>query len=191
MQPTDAPRIGPLPEDQWDEDLAALVNQRWTEKPGQDPPSPQNLFRTLARHRELFRVWGEFGRVVLNSQLPARDRELLVLRSAWLTQGRFEWAHHEPLARSLGITAEEIQRIVAGPEEPGWDELDATLLRAVDELHETGRLSDATWAVLRPRYDDEQLIEIPVIVGQYHLVAYLTNSLGIAPSDRLPSLPTP
>src|SRR5262249_32166455 len=147
-------------------------------------------FRTFARHPELFRVWGDFGRTVLNCVLPARERELLVLRIAWLTRCRFEWAYHEPLVRRLGMTTVDIRRVLDGPDAPGWDEKEATLLRATDELHATGGLSDKVWAALSSWYDDRELIEIPVIVGQYQLVAYLTNSLRIAPDPRLPSLPT-
>jgi 4-carboxymuconolactone decarboxylase len=187
VQRSDTPRIDPLPEDKWDDDVRALIEQNWS---GEPPGNRNNLYRTLARHRELFRAWGEFGRVVLNSRLSARDRELLVLRIAWLTQCRFEWAYHEPLIRRIGMTPAEIWRVIDGPDAPGWDKKDATLLTVADELHATGRLSDPTWEALRGWYDDQELIEIPVIVGQYQLVAYITNTLRIVPDTRLPSLPT-
>jgi hypothetical protein len=35
------------------------------------------------------------------------------------------------------------------------------------------------------------MIEIPAIVGQYQLVAYLTSTVRIQPHDDLPALPTP
>jgi 4-carboxymuconolactone decarboxylase len=187
VAPADAPRIDPLPEEEWDADVRALIDQNWS---GDPPGNRNNLYRTLARHPELFRVWSEFGRAVLNSRLPARDRELLVLRIAWLTRCRFEWAYHEPLVRRIGMTSAEIDRVVDGPDAPGWDKKETALLMAVDELHATGHLGDAIWQALRGWYGDQELIEIPVIVGQYQLVAYLTNTLMIAPDPRLPSLPT-
>jgi alkylhydroperoxidase family enzyme len=88
----------------------------------------------------------------------------------------------------VGITRQEIRRLIDGPGAPGWDERGATLLRA-DELDATSRLSDATWALLRARTDDQQLIEIPVVVGNYKLVAYVLNSLRIQPPGDLPRLP--
>jgi hypothetical protein len=45
-------------------------------------------------------------------------------------------------------------------------------------------------ALLRDRFDDQQLIEIPVMVGNYKLVAYLLNSLQIQPPGDLPRLPS-
>jgi AhpD family alkylhydroperoxidase len=179
-------RIDPLPESEWDDDVRALIEQSWD---GPPPGSRNNLYRTFAKRPDLLRTWGEFGRATYHGRLSTRDRELLVLRIAWLTQCRFEWAFHEPLAVKIGMTREEILRITRGPAAAGWDEREAALLRAADELHETARISDDTWARLERWYDEGQRIEIPVVVGSYTLVAYFTNALRIAPWDHLPGLP--
>ena len=181
-----APRISPIAEDEWDDEIRALIQMPWF---ADRPTKGQNFFKTMVRHRELFRVWNEFGRMLFNGRLPSRDRELLILRTAWLAQCEFEWAQHAPLGEQLGMTADELQQIVDGPDAAGWSALDAALLRAVDELHSGADISDATWATLRAHYDDEQLIEIPVVVGQYHLVAYFTNTMGCEPGPELPRLP--
>jgi AhpD family alkylhydroperoxidase len=180
------PRLPPLPEPEWDADLRELVEQNWS---GPPPGNRNNLFRTLARHRELLRAWGSFGRTVLNGRLPPRERELLVLRVAWVTRCAFEWAYHEPLARRVGLTDAEIRAITVGRADPAWDEPDVALLTAADELEQTSTISDATWAALRSRYDDEQLLEIVTVVGQYRLVAGITNAARIAPAPGLPGLP--
>jgi AhpD family alkylhydroperoxidase len=180
--------MAPLPEDEWDEETRALLQTKWF---SDRPTRTQDFFKTMVRHRELFRVWDEFGRAVFNGRLPDRDRELLILRTAWLTRCRFAWAHHQPLAERLGMTAQEIQRVVEGPDARGWSELDAALLRAVDELHAEAEIGDATWAVLRAHYDDVELIELPVVVGQYHLVAFFNNTMGVEVDPRLPNLPEP
>ncbi|MBV8959222.1 MAG: carboxymuconolactone decarboxylase family protein, partial [Actinobacteria bacterium] len=78
-----------------------------------------------------------------------------------------------------GLTDEEIARIKLGPDADGWSDLDRTLLRAADELHEEASISDATWSELSAVYDDKQLTEIPMVVGHYHLVAFTLNSLGV------------
>ena len=69
----------------------------------------------------------------------------------------------------------------------GWsDPFDATLIRAADELHDTGCISDETWDDLAARYDERQLIEVPMLVGHYHMVAFTLNSLGV---QREPGVP--
>jgi alkylhydroperoxidase family enzyme len=52
------------------------------------------------------------------------------------------------------------------------------------------RISDATWAVLSGRLDEAQLIELCMVVGQYHLVAFTLNSLGVEGEGDLPEMPT-
>jgi alkylhydroperoxidase family enzyme len=51
--------------------------------------------------------------------------------------------------------------------------------------HADACISDDTWALLATHLDERQLIEVPVRIGQYHLVAYLINSFGI---EREPEL---
>ena len=36
-----------------------------------------------------------------------------------------------------------------------------------------------TWSALAARYDERQLIEVPMLVGHYHLMAFTLNSLGV------------
>jgi alkylhydroperoxidase family enzyme len=50
---------------------------------------------------------------------------------------------------------------------------------AADELHDHSRISDGTWAELAAGYDEQQLIEVCMLVGNYHLVAFTLNSLGV------------
>jgi alkylhydroperoxidase family enzyme len=63
----------------------------------------------------------------------------------------------------------------------------AALLRAADELHADAYITDPTWKVLAEHLDERQLIEVCMVVGQYHLVAFTLNSLGVElESDAAP-----
>ena len=130
--------------------------------------------------------WVRFGGKLLAGKLPARDRELLILRTGWRCESEYEWGQHVLIGRAAGITDEEVRRIQDGPDAPGWSPLDATLLRAADELHDDSCIADATWATLASHYDDKQLIEIPMVVGQYHLVSFCLNSLGVQREAGVP-----
>ncbi|HEX4820446.1 MAG TPA: hypothetical protein VFV00_09585, partial [Acidimicrobiales bacterium] len=68
----------------------------------------------------------------------------------------------------------------------GWEPFDAVLVRAADELHDDGCITDGTWAELSTRYDVPQLIEVPMVVGQYHLVSFTLNSLGVQRDEGVP-----
>lgn len=73
--------------------------------------------------------------------------------------------------------------MIAGPDDPEWGAVDAALLRAVDELHRDSFVSDATWAVLAAEFDEATLLELLMVVGMYHLIAWTQNSARIALSE--------
>jgi 4-carboxymuconolactone decarboxylase len=148
-----------------------------------------NIFATLVRAPGLFRRWLPFGGKLLNGKLPARDRELLILRTGWNCGAEYEWAQHARLALSCDLRAAEIDRVVLGPDAEGWSDFERTLLRAADELHSDWIVSDPTWAALTERYDTQQLIEVPMLVGHYHLVAMTLNTLGVQLDEDLTGFP--
>ncbi len=138
------------------------------------------VWSTCAQAPELCSAWLVFTDYLLqDTSLPIRDRELLILRIGWLNGGAYEWAAHTGLARSVGITDEEMRRILEGPDASGWNAWDATLLRAADELHTSALISDTTWNALAERYTQRQLMEAVFTVGQYNMVAMYLNSLGV------------
>jgi alkylhydroperoxidase family enzyme len=184
MDRPDTPRIAPLPADQRDEQQRELLG----DVGGVTGPA-SNIFDTLVRHPGLFRKWLPFGGKLLTGKLPARDRELLILRTGWHCRSEYEWGQHVLLARSAGITDAEIDRVRAGPDAPGWDAFERALLAAADELHADACITDATWAALAGRYDERLLIEVPMLVGHYHLVAFTLNSLGVQREEGVPGLP--
>ena len=147
---------------------------------------PPNLFTTLARHRRIFRKWLRFaGALMPGGALPRADSELLILRVAHNTGCEYEWRHHEQIAQLSGLTGDQVQRVRLGAEAEGWSKRQAALLRAADELHTGRRISDETWAELRPLLIDEELIELCLLVGHYEMLAMTINSLEIEP-DRVP-----
>ena len=176
-----SPRIPPLSPDEQDDQARELLA-------GAAAPGipAANIFATLVRHPGLFRKWMPFGGKLLAGKLPARDRELMILRTGWRCQSVYEWGQHVIIARRAGVSDEEIERLKEGPDAPGWDPFDAALVRAADELHDDACITDATWAVLAARYDVPQLIEVPMVIGQYHLVSFTLNSLGV---QREPGVP--
>jgi alkylhydroperoxidase family enzyme len=181
-------RIAPLSEPDWPASLRSVLDSR--------PPGlgtrlgDNNIFSTLARHEALFRAWLPFGGFLLGGGvLPARERELLILRTGHNCGSGYEWGQHVRIAEGLGMEREEILRVAEGPRAAGWSPADADLLRAADELHEHAKISDATWTRLADSYDERGLIELAMLVGHYHLVAYALNSLEVELDEGLEGLP--
>jgi alkylhydroperoxidase family enzyme len=174
------PRIPPLAPADRDDQARELLAQA-----GGPAAGATHIFSTLVRHPGLFRKWLPFGGKLLAGKLPARDRELLILRTGWNCRSDYEWAQHVLIAKRSDLTSEEIERVRSsdGADDARWSPFDAALVRAADELHTVACLSDGTWAVLAERYDERQLVEVPMVVGHYHMVAFTLNSLGVPVED--------
>lgn len=173
-----SPRIRPLERSEWNEEAAKLLEG--PRRVGTTKGETVNILATLARYPTLFRAWSAFGNHVLfASSLPPRERELLILRIGWLCGSEYEFGQHAIIGRQVGLTDDEVRRVTLGPDAPGWEAFDATLLRAVDELHADAFVSDATWNALAKRYDERQLMDLLFAVGQYNLVSMVLNSLGV------------
>jgi alkylhydroperoxidase family enzyme len=176
------PRLTPLSvEDQTDEQRELLSALGGGEA--------LHIFSTLVRYPGLFRRWiGFAGKLLQGGALPARTRELVILRVAFRCHGAYEWGQHVGIARNAGISDEEIRGVVAGPGAQGWSTQDAAVLRAVDELDEDHCISGATWNDLAETLDERQLIELTMLAGHYALLAGTLNSLGVQPERPLPAL---
>ena len=179
---TASPRIPPLAAGEWDERLIRVLEN----SPG-GTVEPMNIFATLGRaDPELFRRWLGFGGALLSGTLPGRLRELVILRTAFRFDGRYEWAHHLELGEAQGITADELAALGAGaePDPAAWVTLELAALRAVDETAAEGAVSDATWEVLAAQLSESELIELLMLIAHYEMLTGVLRSLRVQLEPR-------
>jgi len=181
-----APRIPPLPPEEWGDDvragLAALRPAGATQELRRSKGGPKglNVLGTLAQHPALMQAYHTFnGHILYTNTLDARQRELLVLRVAARRGAEYEWRQHVFIARDLGFTDADIERVAEGPHADGWSPIDAAMLRAVDELVADAQIADDTWAVLAGELDRHQLMDLVFTVGAYDLLAMAFKSFGV------------
>lgn len=149
-----------------------------------------NVWATLLRYKDLcFSFYVDNSHTMLRSTLPDRDREILILRIAWLCYAKYEWAQHVRFGKFVGLTEEEILRITEGSDAEGWDSFDATLIRSVDELYKDTFISDTTWKTLTERYDTYQLMDLVFTVGQYQSLAMALNTFGVQLEEGMKGFP--
>ncbi len=178
-----SPRIPPVT------DEALSDEQRKLLAPIMEQGGADNVFRTMVQHPKLYKRWIVFANHVLfKSTLPAREREIAILRVGWLCQAEYEWAQHVEIGRRAGITDDEIAKIVDGPD-ADWKNPDRALLQAVDELHRNKDISDDTWEKLSEHFSDKQIMDLVFAVGQYTLVSMALNTFGVQLDDRLEGFP--
>jgi alkylhydroperoxidase family enzyme len=174
-------RLPPLPPHERDERQAELVRYAGNE---------YGIYTTLVRHPDLFADWMVLGRRLLRlSSLEPRDREVLILRTAYRCRARYEWSHHDVIGRRAGLTDADLTVLSTDAVGPDVDKATALLIRAADELVGDHVLSDDTWAALSEAYSQNQVIEICMLVGGYGMLAGVLNSLGVQIEDGYP-IPT-
>lgn len=138
------------------------------------------IMRTIAHLPGLYAAHSSVGLHLLKAgTLSIRERELGVLRIAWLVQAPYEWGEHILVARRAGFTDDDIAAVIAGPAATSLSKHETAILQAVDELYVDAMISDDTWQILSESWSTQQLMEFPVLIGQYQAVAYYQNSLRL------------
>lgn len=181
------PRLMPLEESEWNRSQALLLNP--LKKHFKDG-RVYNLFTTMARHPKLYDSWSSLGNYIFESStIPAREREILILRIGWLCRCEYEFGQHILIGKKEGLSDEEILRITKGPDARGWSTFDALLIRATDELYLDAFIKDETWQALSLNYNEKQLLDLIFTVGEYNMLSMLLNSCGIQRDPGVPGFP--
>jgi len=191
-------RIPPRPAADWDAEVFDALSV--LRLPRTASPAPErragvrerpvsNILGIFSWHPALAKGFLAFNSHLFNSTLPDRVREMVTLRVCWLRRGEYEWAQHVRMARTAGMSEEEIEVISAGPDSAVWGPLDAALLRSVDEIVSDRYISDETWKQLTEHLDRKQLMDLVFTVGAYDLLAMAFNNFGIELEGGLPGFP--
>jgi 4-carboxymuconolactone decarboxylase len=180
-----AQRIDPLPSSAVDRQMLGVIER--LRELHQTPNSGEvhGFYATLAHSPAVSACFLQLGtELSVNSTIPPRERELAILRVGWLCGAPYEWGEHVLIARRIGLSEEAIARAAEGSAAPGWSGRERAMLRAVEELHADAMISDASWADLADHFDQRQLLELTMLVGHYHLTAFVQNALRIPLSPR-------
>ena len=166
-------RIPPLPLDRWQAGLLDTVDRL----SGGNLQAGKNVFCTLANYPRLFVAWLQLGVHALGgSSLAARERELVILRTTALADGRYPFAQHVEIGLGCGLNRKDIAALLAGPSSSHWRTADRRLLKAVDELVAGSALNDTTWDELRCGLSVAQCMDVAATVAFYRLAAWLLNA---------------
>jgi len=168
-----APRIAPLSD--------AELSPEQSEALEAFRPGPVlNIFRTLARAPKALTRFNSWGGYILSrrNDLPAREREIVILRTGFLCKSGYEWTQHVRIGLREGLTEDEIARIKRGAD-AGWSDADAALIRASDELHADQFITDPTWRALGQHFSEKQCMDVVFTAAQYTQVSMFLNTFGV------------
>jgi 4-carboxymuconolactone decarboxylase len=141
-----------------------------------------NIFRMLANAETVFRPFLRFGDALLaDLELNGLLRELAILRVARLTpHAEYEWVQHEPIARAVGGSDEQLAALERDDIEAGcFDATQRAVLLFTSEVVRDARASDATFAELATLLPPRQIVELLLVIGQYMMLARVMATLEL------------
>jgi alkylhydroperoxidase family enzyme len=179
-----SPRISPLVD--LTEELQTIMGGGINSPAG----TPLNIFGTIAHHPKLLKRFMNFAGLFLNKGLlPAREREIVILRVGWNCQSVYEFGQHTVIGQRVGLSLTEIGALTKKPNEFNWSERDTALIAMSDELCADDCVSEATWKLLTTYWKENELIELVMVAGTYRLVSGFLNTMGVELDVDTPGWP--
>lgn len=144
---------------------------------------PISLFRVFARNPDRAHGLAGWGHYYLSRRLSLtlRQREIVIDRTVARRGADYEWGVHVlAYAEKVGLTPSQLRSLARGtPSDDCWDPSDRAVVAAVDELCDTSDLSDATWAALVAEVGEEGVMDVVLLTGWYHAIAFAARALRL------------
>jgi alkylhydroperoxidase family enzyme len=178
------PRIAPLAR----ADAAPEVERLYLRMDALGNPPP-NMHLTFGKNPPLYESWLPFATYVIPaSSLEHRDRQILILRTAYAWRSGYVWAQHVEISRIFeALSPSEIVGLER--DDPSrsdlWSPLEQALVCACDETRGEGKVSEPVWRVLAASYSEAQLLDVVFTIGQYALISTSLRSLEVELDDGL------
>jgi alkylhydroperoxidase family enzyme len=144
-----------------------------------------NLHRVLANCPAALRAFMVMSRHVRDeSTLPNDLRELAILTVAHNLENSYEIHQHEPIALRVGLRPEQLASLSTSSASQHLTDLEGAVVSFAREATEDRHVTPSTSARLATFLTPEQIVELALTVGWYHLCHVLIDSLGVEIEPR-------
>ncbi|HLZ00835.1 MAG TPA: carboxymuconolactone decarboxylase family protein [Bradyrhizobium sp.] len=119
------------------------------------------------------RLFDLFDYLRWKTSVPTRLNEfaILIIGRQWRSQ--VEWFAHVPIATKAGLSADIIAELKANKRPSKMAEDEALVYDFVTELTNTYKVSDETFARARAIFNDQQIVDLAAVAGNYVMVAMI------------------
>jgi 4-carboxymuconolactone decarboxylase len=119
------------------------------------------------------RLYDLFYYLRWQTSVPTRLNEfaILIIGRQWRSQ--VEWFAHAPLAAKAGLSPNVIAELKEGQRPTGMAEDEAVVYDFVTELTTTKKVSDDTYARAKAIFNDQQIVDLTALAGNYVMVAMM------------------
>jgi 4-carboxymuconolactone decarboxylase len=131
------------------------------------------------------RLFDLFDYLRWKTSVPTRLNEfaILIIGRQWRSQ--VEWFAHVPIALKAGLSPDIIAELKASKRPSKMAEDEAVVYDFVTELTTTHEVSDATFARAKKVFDNQQIVDLTAVAGNYVMVAMiLAMARQTVPPDK-------
>ncbi len=149
---------------------------------------PLKIFATVANAQGSFVNWLRFGGDCLDARLfDPRLRELAILRVARMTPGaEYEWVQHVPILLAVGGTPEHVAALESDDlEAEALGEDGRLIVRFTDQVVRLASPDEDTFARMRARFSEAEIVQLLLVIGQYMTVARIMATSRIELDEAL------
>src|SRR6476620_2101466 len=134
------------------------------------------------------RLFDLFHYLRWETSVPVKLNEfaILIIGRQWRSQ--VEWYAHAPLAAKAGLSPQIIAELKASKRPSGMAEDEAVVYDFLTELTTTQKVSDETFARAKKVFNDQQIVDLTAVAGNYIMVAMLLamSETSVPPGKELP-----
>ena len=178
LPPDPPPRMPPIQPEDFTKETQAFFD-RWTGGFFKDADK-NPVLATFAHHPRLGDLFSQFNvHLLTTNTLPVKERQIAIMRTAWITGATYMWSSHLNTSRLCGLEPDIYGPIQRGAEDPYFTAFERTVVQATDELVRDHEVSDASWRALMVQWDDKQMLDFLFTVGAYVLVAGVMRSTKV------------
>src|ERR1700744_2309928 len=119
------------------------------------------------------RLFDLFHYLRWETSVPTKLNEfaIIIIGRQWRSQ--VEWFAHAPLAAKAGLSADIIAELKDGKRPSKMAEDEALVYDFVTELTTTQKVSDETYARAKKIFNDQQIVDLTAVSGNYVMVAMM------------------
>jgi len=148
-------------------------------------PRKLNVARMIANTADaVFQNFSRLGNSLMTrGKLNGKLRELAILRNARVCNSLYEYTQHVPIAKSVGVSEEQLRGIDNWEAARCFSELEQLVLRFTDEIARSVKGTRATLDALKQHLGPGEIVELIMAIGFWGMVARILETTEVELED--------
>ncbi|MGA2412506.1 MAG: carboxymuconolactone decarboxylase family protein [Candidatus Binataceae bacterium] len=144
-------------------------------------PRKLNVARMIANASDaIFQNFSRLGNSLMTKgKLNSRLREIAILRNARVSGSIYEHTQHVPIAKSAGVTDDQLKAIDDWETAPCFGELDKLVLKFTDEVARGVKGNKETLDALKKYLGPGEIVELIMAIGFWGMVARILETTEV------------